>query len=146
GKIDILVNNAAVQYEDKDFKDITDEQFDKTMKTNIYGTFYMTREALKHMSSGACIINTASVVAFKGNEKLVDYSMTKGAITALTRSLSTELAKAKKNIRVNEVAPGPIWTPLIPASFTKTEVASFGQNVAMGRAGQPVECAGAYVF
>ena len=106
----------------------------------------MTREALKHMTSGACIINTASVVAFKGNEKLVDYSMTKGAITALTRSLSTELAKAKKNIRVNEVAPGPIWTPLIPASFTKTEVASFGQNVAMGRAGQPVECAGAYVF
>ena len=146
GRIDILVNNAAVQYEDKDFKDITDEQFDKTMKTNIYGTFYMTREALKHMTSGACIINTASVVAFKGNEKLVDYSMTKGAITALTRSLSTELAKAKKNIRVNEVAPGPIWTPLIPASFTKTEVASFGQNVAMGRAGQPVECAGAYVF
>lgn len=146
GKVDILVNNAAVQYEDKDFKDITDEQFDKTMKTNIYGTFYMTRESLKHMTSGACIINTASVVAFKGNEKLVDYSMTKGAITALTRSLSTELAKAKKNIRVNEVAPGPIWTPLIPASFTKTEVSSFGQNVAMGRAGQPVECAGAYVF
>lgn len=146
GKIDILVNNAAVQYEDKDFKDISDEQFDKTMKTNVYGTFYMTREALKHMNSGACIINTASVVAFKGNEKLVDYSMTKGAITALTRSLAIELAKEKKNIRVNEVAPGPIWTPLIPSSFTKTEVASFGQNVAMGRAGQPVECSGAYLF
>ena len=146
GKIDILVNNAAVQYECKDFKQISDSQFDKTMKTNIYGTFYMTRESLKHMTSGSCIINTASVVAFKGNEKLVDYSMTKGAITALTRSLAIELAKAKKNIRVNEVAPGPIWTPLIQASFTKTEVASFGQNVAMGRAGQPVECAGAYVF
>lgn len=145
-KIDILVNNAAVQYEDKDFKDISDDQFDKTMKTNVYGTFYMTRESLKKMNSGACIINTASVVAFKGNDKLVDYSMTKGAIMALTRSLSTELAKGNKGIRVNAVAPGPIWTPLIPSSFTKTEVASFGQNVAMGRAGQPVECAGAYVF
>lgn len=146
GKIDILVNNAAVQYEDKDFKDISDEQFDKTMKINIYGTFYMTRECLKYMESGSCIINTGSVVAFKGNDKLVDYSMTKGAIAALTRSLAIELAKANKNIRVNEVAPGPIWTPFIPSTFTKEEVATFGQNTAMGRAGQPVECAGAYVF
>lgn len=146
GKVDILVNNAAVQYEEKEFINIDDGQFDKTMKTNVYGTFYMTREAVKKMKAGSCIINTASVVAFAGNEKLVDYSMTKGAIVALTRSLSTQLAKSKSGIRVNSVAPGPIWTPLIPSSFTKTEVANFGKNTPMGRAGQPIECAGAYVF
>ena len=146
GKIDILVNNAAVQYECKDFKQISDSQFDKTMKTNIYGTFYMSREALKHMKSGSCIINTASVTAFAGNEKLIDYSMTKGAIVTLTRSLSTSLAKNKSGIRVNAVAPGPIWTPLIPSSFEKGEIPQFGSNTPMGRAGQPVECAGAYVF
>lgn len=146
GEIDILVNNAAVQYEEKNFIDIDDGQFDKTMKTNVYGTFYMTREALKQMKSGSSIINTASVVAFKGNEKLVDYSMTKGAIVALTRSLATELAKNKSGIRVNSVAPGPIWTPLIPSSFTKEEVASFGKDTPLGRAGQPVECANCYVF
>ena len=146
GKIDILVNNAAVQYECKDFKQISDSQFDKTMKTNIYGTFYMSREALKHMKSGSCIINTASVTAFAGNEKLIDYSMTKGAIVTLTRSLSTSLAKNKSGIRVNAVAPGPIWTPLIPSSCEKGEIPQFGSNTPMGRAGQPVECAGAYVF
>lgn len=146
GKVDILVNNAAVQYECKDFKQISDSQFDKTMKTNIYGTFYMSREALKHMKSGSCIINTASVTAFAGNEKLIDYSMTKGAIVTLTRSLSTSLAKNKSGIRVNAVAPGPIWTPLIPSSFEKGEIPQFGSNTPMGRAGQPVECAGAYVF
>ena len=146
GKIDILVNNAAVQYECKDFKEITDMQFDKTMKTNIYGTFYMTRAALKHMKSGACIINTASVTAYAGNEKLIDYSMTKGAIVTLTRSLSTSLAKNKSGIRVNAVAPGPIWTPLIPSSFQGSEIPQFGANTPMARAGQPVECAGAYVF
>ena len=146
GKIDILVNNAAVQYECKDFKQISDSQFDKTMKTNIYGTFYMSREALKHMKSGSCIINIASVTAFAGNEKLIDYSMTKGAIVTLTRSLSTSLAKNKSGIRVNAVAPGPIWTPLIPSSFEKGEIPQFGSNTPMGRAGQPVECAGAYVF
>lgn len=146
GKIDILVNNAAVQYECKDFKQISDEQFDKTMKTNIYGTFYMSREALKHMKSGSCIINTSSVTAFAGNEKLIDYSMTKGAILTLTRSLSTALAKNKSGIRVNAVAPGPIWTPLIPSSFEKGEIPQFGANTPMGRAGQPIECAGAYVF
>ena len=145
-KIDILVNNSAVQYECKDFKQITDDQFDKTIKTNIYGTFYMTREALKHMKSGGSIINTASVTAYAGNEKLVDYSMTKGAIVALTRSLSTQLAKNKSGIRINAVAPGPIWTPLIPSSFAENEIPQFGLNTPLGRAGQPIECAGAYVF
>ena len=142
GNRDILVNNAAVQYEEKDFKDIDDGQFDKTMKTNVYGTFYMTREALKYLKSGASIINTASVVAFGGNETLVDYSMSKGAIMALTRSLSTEIATT--GVRVNAVAPGPIWTPFIPSSMS--DVTTFGQNTPMKRAGQPVECAGAYVF
>lgn len=145
-KIDILVNNSAVQYECKDFKQITDDQFDKTIKTNIYGTFYMTREALKHMKSGGSIINTASVTAYAGNEKLVDYSMTKGAIVALTRSLSTQLAKNKSGIRINAIAPGPIWTPLIPSSFAENEIPQFGLNTPLGRAGQPIECAGAYVF
>ena len=145
-KIDILVNNSAVQYECKDFKQITDDQFDKTIKTNIYGTFYMTREALKHMKSGGSIINTASVTAYAGNEKLVDYSMTKGAIVALTRSLSTQLAKNKSGIRINAVAPGPIWTPLIPSSFAENEIPQFGLNTPLGRAGQPIDCAGAYVF
>ena len=108
GKIDILVNNAAVQYESTDFKQISDEQFDRTFKTNVYGTFYMTRAALNHLKAGGCIINTASITAYKGNETLIDYSMTKGAIVTLTRSLSTALAKGKTNIRVNAVAPGPI--------------------------------------
>lgn len=144
GKIDILVNNAAVQYECKDIKKLSDEQFDKTFKTNAYGTFYMTREALKYLKQGSCIINTTSVVAFKGNETLIDYSMTKGAITTFTRSLAISLVKNK--IRVNSVAPGPIWTPLIPSSFDSTKVTTFGSDTPMGRAGQPVECAGAYVF
>ncbi|NOW03403.1 SDR family oxidoreductase [Clostridium beijerinckii] len=146
GKIDILVNNAAVQYESTDFKQISDEQFDKTFKTNVYGTFYMTRAALNHLKAGGCIINTASITAYKGNETLIDYSMTKGAIVTLTRSLSTALAKGKTNIRVNAVAPGPIWTPLIPASFDEKKVEKFGSDTPLGRAGQPVECAGAYVF
>ncbi|NRT70955.1 SDR family oxidoreductase [Clostridium beijerinckii] len=146
GRIDILVNNAAVQYESTDFKQISDEQFDKTFKTNVYGTFYMTRAALNHLKAGGCIINTASITAYKGNETLIDYSMTKGAIVTLTRSLSTALAKGKTNIRVNAVAPGPIWTPLIPASFDEKKVEKFGSDTPLGRAGQPVECAGAYVF
>lgn len=146
GKIDILVNNAAVQYESTDFKQISDEQFDRTFKTNVYGTFYMTRAALNHLKAGGCIINTASITAYKGNETLIDYSMTKGAIVTLTRSLSTALAKGKTNIRVNAVAPGPIWTPLIPASFDEKKVEKFGSDTPLGRAGQPVECAGAYVF
>lgn len=146
GKIDILVNNAAVQYECTDIKQITDEQFDKTMKTNVYGTFYMTREVMKYLKSGGCIINTTSVTAFRGNDTLMDYSMTKGAILTLTRSLSMALAKGKTGIRVNSVAPGPIWTPLIPSSFSTDKILKFGNDTPMGRAGQPVECAGAYVF
>lgn len=146
GKIDILVNNAAVQYECTDIKQITDEQFDKTMKTNVYGTFYMTREVMKYLKSGGCIINTTSVTAFRGNDTLMDYSMTNGAILTLTRSLSMALAKGKTGIRVNSVSPGPIWTPLIPSSFSVDKIPKFGNDTPMGRAGQPVECAGAYVF
>ena len=141
-----MVNNAAVQYECTDIKQLTDEQFDKTMKTNVYGTFYMTREAMKYLKSGGCIINTTSVTAFRGNEILIDYSMTKGAVLTLTRSLSMALTKGKTGIRVNSVAPGPIWTPLIPSSFSADKIPQFGNNTPMGRAGQPVECAGAYVF
>ena len=145
-KIDILVNNAAVQYEWTDFKTLPDEQFDKTFKTNVYGTFHMTKAVLPSLKTGASIINTTSVVAFHGNDTLIDYSMTKGALTAFTRSLSLSLAKAKSGIRVNAVAPGPIWTPFIPSCFDATKVTQFGSNTPLGRAGQPVECAGAYVF
>lgn len=144
--IDILVNNAAVQYESSSLQAITTEQFDKTFKTNVYGTFYMTKATLLHLKSGACIINTTSVVAFHGHEKLIDYSMTKGAVTAFTRSLSMALAKSKSGIRVNAVAPGPIWTPLIPSSFDVSSIPAFGTTTPLGRAGQPIECAGAYVF
>lgn len=146
GKIDILVNNAAVQYVCNDIKQLPEDQFDKTFKVNVYGTFYMTKCAMKHLKSGGCIINTASITAFAGNETLIDYSMTKGAIVTFTRSLSTALAKGKTGIRVNAVAPGPIWTPLIPSSFDETKVSQFGSDTPMGRAGQPVECASAYVF
>lgn len=146
GQLDILVNNAAVQYESQKLELISEDQFDTTMKTNVYSAFYMSQAALPHLKNGSSIINTTSVVAFHGSETLIDYSMTKGALVAFTRSLAKSLAKSKSGIRVNAVAPGPIWTPLIPSSFSEEKVTQFGTDTPMGRAGQPIECSGAYVF
>lgn len=147
GKIDILVNNHAVQYIQQSILDITAEQLEKTFKTNIFSFFYLVKAALPHLKKGSTIINTASVTAFKGEELLLDYSSTKGAIVAFTRSLSQSLIK--EGIRVNAVAPGPIWTPIIPSSFSSKEVETFGSlrsQVPMDRAGQPFEVATSYVF
>jgi len=140
----VLVNNAAEQHASENLTEITEEQVADTFRTNIFGYIFATQAALKHMKKGAAIINTTSVTAYRGSEHLVDYAATKGAIVAFTRSLSTQLAE--KGIRVNAVAPGPIWTPLIPASFDKSKVASFGSNVPLGRAGQPNEVAPAFLF
>jgi NAD(P)-dependent dehydrogenase (short-subunit alcohol dehydrogenase family) len=144
GKIDILVNNAAIQYEQEDIEKISAEQLDRTFKVNIYSQFYLCKHARPHLKEGSCIINTASVTAYRGNETLIDYSSTKGAIVAFTRSLSQSLVK--KGIRVNAVAPGPVWTPLIPASFDEEKVAEFGKNAPIGRPAQPAEIAPCYVF
>lgn len=144
GKIDVLVNNAAEQHSQNSIEDITKEQLEKTFKTNIFSFFYMVKACLPHMKEGSVIINTSSVTAYKGHEALIDYSSTKGAISSFTRSLAISLAKRK--IRVNAVAPGPIWTPLIPSSMSAEEVAKFGSNTKMGRPGQPVELAPAYIF
>lgn len=143
-KLDILVNNAGVQHDSKTLDDIGPEQFENTFKINVFGTFYMTKAALKHMECGSSIINTTSIVAYRGNETLLDYACTKGALTTLTRTLSSMLVS--KGIRVNSVAPGPIWTPFIPSSMSGDKITSFGTKSPMGRAGQPVELAGAYVF
>ena len=143
-RIDILVNNAALHYENKELEDLTTKELVKTFSTNIFSFFWLTREALPYMKKGSCIINTASVTAYRGSAGLIDYASTKGAIVAFTRSLSANLVK--KGIRVNGVAPGPIWTPLIASSFSKQKVAQFGSEVPMGRAGEPVEVAPAYLF
>jgi NAD(P)-dependent dehydrogenase (short-subunit alcohol dehydrogenase family) len=144
GKINILINNAAVQYEQQNIEDITEEQLKKTFETNIFGTFFMTQAAISHLQKGDCIINTTSITAYRGHETLIDYSSTKGALTSFTRSLAMNLVS--KGIRVNAVAPGPVWTPLIPASFDEKKVGNFGTDNKQGRAAQPVELAGAYVF
>lgn len=142
--INILVNNAANHVEQKEFTDIPDQQMRETFELNILAMFRLTKALLPHMKSGDCIINTTSVVSYRGSESLIDYAATKGAITAFTRSLSQNLIE--KGIRVNAVAPGPIWTPLIVATKTKEEVGKFGKDVPMERPGQPAELAPAYVF
>ncbi len=144
GKLDILVNNAATQTEQKSLKDISDDQLYETFETNIFSMFRITKFALPHLKKGACIINTTSVTAYRGSPSLMDYSATKGAILTFTRSLAHNLID--KGIRVNGVAPGPIWTPLIVGSFNKKKVASFGSDVPMKRAGEPAEVAPSYLF
>jgi NAD(P)-dependent dehydrogenase (short-subunit alcohol dehydrogenase family) len=144
GRIDILVNNAAEQHLQDSIEKISARQLERTFRTNIFSFFFMTKAAMKHLKKGATIINTTSVTAYKGSPHLLDYSSTKGAINSFTRSLSQALAK--KGIRVNGVAPGPIWTPLIPSSFEEEDVATFGSDVPLGRPGQPKEIAPSYVF
>lgn len=144
GKLDILVNNAAEQHPQTSIENITAEQLHKTFQTNVYSFFYLTKAALPYLKNGSSIINTASITAYQGNEKLLDYSATKGAIVSFTRSLSKQLVS--KGIRVNGVAPGPIWTPLIPSTFSSEDVAQFGANSPMKRPGQPYELAPSYVF
>jgi NAD(P)-dependent dehydrogenase (short-subunit alcohol dehydrogenase family) len=144
GKVDILVNNAAEQHVQKEITDITQDQLERTFRTNIFSFFYLTKAAMSYLKEGASIINTASITAYKGSPQLLDYSSTKGAIVAFTRSLSMNLSS--KGIRVNAVAPGPIWTPLIPSTMDEKKVASFGQDTPMQRVGQPEELAPSYVF
>jgi len=145
GGLDILVNNAGEQHADKEITDITEDQLKRTFQTNIFGMFFMTQAALPHLKSGSAIINTTSVTMYKGSEDLLDYSATKGAITAFTRSLSQNLVK--NGIRVNAVAPGPIWTPLNPFGGQPPEdVKDFGKSTPMGRPGQPNEVAPAFLF
>ncbi len=146
GRLDILVNNAAEQHPRESIADVTAEQLERTFRTNIFAMFYLTKAALPHLKKhkGATIINTTSVTAYKGSPKLLDYASTKGAIVAFTRSLSEALIE--EGIRVNAVAPGPIWTPLIPSTFPAEKVATFGSDVPMKRPGQPEEVANCYVF
>jgi NAD(P)-dependent dehydrogenase (short-subunit alcohol dehydrogenase family) len=144
GRLDILVNNAAEQHETDDVRRIDAEQIERTFRTNVFSFFYMSKHALQHMKKGSTIINTTSITAYQGHKTLLDYSATKGAIVTLTRSLSEALME--EGIRVNAVAPGPIWTPLIPASFEPDRVAKHGSSAPMERAGQPNEVAPCYVF
>lgn len=144
GSLDILVNNAGVQFPQPSIKEITINQLYLTYEVNVFPMFYLTQAALCYMKQGSTIINTASVTAYKGNVQLIDYSSTKGAVVSFTRTLSQSLVQ--KNIRVNAVAPGPIWTPLIVSSFSEDDVSKFGQDVPMKRAGQPYELAPTYVY
>jgi NAD(P)-dependent dehydrogenase (short-subunit alcohol dehydrogenase family) len=144
GKLDILVNNAAEQHPQDSIQKISQRQLERTFRTNIFSFFFMVKAAMKHLKQGSAIINTTSVTAYKGSAHLLDYSSTKGAITSFTRSLSQALAD--KCIRVNAVAPGPVWTPLIPSTFPAKEVETFGSDVPLDRAGQPEEIAPSYVF
>lgn len=144
GRIDIIVNNAAEQHLETSIEDIDAKQIEKTFRTNVFAMFHLTRAALPHLQRGACIVNTASVTAYRGSPRLLDYSASKGAIVSFTRSLSQQLVE--RGIRVNAVAPGPIWTPLIPASFDAEAVSEFGGDVPMKRPGQPAEVAPCFVF
>jgi len=143
-RLDILVNNAAEQHPQKDIQKISPRQLERTFRTNIFSFFFLVQAALPHLKKSSAIINTTSVTAYRGSPELLDYSSTKGAIVAFTRSLSHALVK--KGIRVNGVAPGPIWTPLIPSTFPGAKVETFGSDAPMGRAGQPSEVAPCYVF
>ncbi|WP_339716723.1 SDR family oxidoreductase [uncultured Sneathiella sp.] len=144
GGLNILVNNAAEQHVQERLEDISEEQLRRTFDTNFFGLFFLTQAALPHLKEKDCIINTASIVAYRGKDVLMDYAATKGAIVGLARSLASNLTE--RNIRVNAVAPGPIWTPLIPASFDAEQVTEFGESSPMGRAGQPDEVAPSYIF
>jgi NAD(P)-dependent dehydrogenase (short-subunit alcohol dehydrogenase family) len=146
GRLDVLVNNAAWQVTQESLLDVTAEQLDRTFRTNIYGYVFMAKAALPHLGEGGSIINTSSVTAFEGSPGLLDYSSTKGAITAFTRSLAQNDEVLQKGVRVNSVAPGPIWTPFIPSTMDEETVAEFGKDVPMKRPGQPEEVAPAYVF
>jgi len=144
GRLDIVVNNAAEQHPQDDIAKISSEQLERTFRTNIFSYFFVTKAALKHLKEGAAIINTTSVTAYRGSPQLLDYSATKGAIVAFTRSLS--MALADRGIRVNGVAPGPIWTPLIPSTFPAEKVKEFGSDVPLKRAGEPAEVAPCFLF
>jgi NAD(P)-dependent dehydrogenase (short-subunit alcohol dehydrogenase family) len=144
GRLDILVNNAAEQHPQDAITKITPRQLERTFRTNIFSFFFLTQAALPYLKKGSAIINTTSVTAYRGSPKLLDYASTKGAIVAFTRSLAHSLVE--KGVRVNAVAPGPSWTPLIPSTFPGAKVETFGSDAPMGRAGQPGECAPSYVF
>lgn len=144
GQVDILVNNAAYQMEQKSIEDITTEQFDRTFKTNVYAMFFLCKAAIPRMKAGASIINTTSIQAFRQNPTLLDYASTKCAIVGFTKALAKMMIE--RGIRVNAVAPGPVWTPLIPSTFPPERVKDFGKSVPIGRAGQPAEIAPLYVW